>query len=82
MIQERDESGKKSELQHSVATGVWQGSTLSRATLCLTLWSKMKEVLCRVNSGKLVMGFVSYADDRAVSADSDDANDLGEEVKH
>ena len=59
---------------------VWQGSTLSGATFCLTSWSKMKELLDRVNLERIVMGFISYADDIAVSADDDEANDLWDEA--
>ena len=37
VIHKRDESGKKSELQYRVATGVLQRSTLSSATFCRIL---------------------------------------------
>ena len=36
VVQERDGCGRKNELHYSVAKGVWQGSTLSSATLCVT----------------------------------------------
>ena len=74
VIQERSEKGKKCELHYSVAKGVWQGSTLSSATFCLTFWSKMTEVMEQTNREKLVMGFFSYADDFIVSADDDGAD--------
>ena len=63
VIQERNGNGKKSELHNSVAKGVWQGSTLSSATFCLTFSRKMQELLERAHSARLVMGFISYADD-------------------
>ena len=40
VIQERGENGKRCELHYSVAKGVWQGSTLSSATFCLTFWEQ------------------------------------------
>ena len=49
VIQDRDGNGKKSELHCSVAKGVWQGSTLSSATFCLTVRGKMQELLERTN---------------------------------
>ena len=73
--------GKNREVNNRVATDVWQGRTLSIATFSLTLWSKMKELLDSVNSQKLVMGFISYADDFSVIVDEDGANDLFEETK-
>ena len=76
VIQERDGNGNKSELHYSVVKGVWQGSTLSSATFCWTLWSKMPELLERTNSVRPVMGFISYADDFAVSSDDDEAADM------
>ena len=57
---------KNRELQYSAAADVWQGSTLNSAIFCPTLWSKLKELLDRVNSQKPVVGFTSYADDFAV----------------
>ena len=47
VIQERDGSGKNSDLHYSVAKGVWEVSTLSSATSCLTFW--MQELLDRAN---------------------------------
>ena len=76
VIQERNGNGKKSEHHYSVAKGVWQGSTLSSATFCLTLWSKTQELLERANSVRLVMGFISCADDLAVGSDDDEADRL------
>ena len=72
VVQEQEGNGKKSELHNRLAKGVWQGSTLSRATFCLTFWSKMQELLERPNLVRLVMSFISYADDFAVSSDDDD----------
>ena len=34
----RKEARTEAELHHSVAKGVWQGSTLSSAAFCLTFW--------------------------------------------
>ena len=36
VMQERGDTGRMCELHYSVAMGVWQGSTLSSATFCLT----------------------------------------------
>ena len=58
---------KNRELQYSTAAGVWQGSTLNSAIFFPTLWSKLQELLDRVNKQKPVVGFTSYADDFAVS---------------
>ena len=76
VIQERNGNGKKSELHNSVAKGVWQGSMLSSATFCLTFWRKMQELLERAHSVRLVMGFISYADDVTVGSDDDEADRL------
>ena len=76
VIQERDGSGEKSDLHHSVEKGVWQVSTLGSATFCVTLWSKMQELLDRANSERLVVGFISNADDFMVSSDDDEADSL------
>ena len=73
VMKERDGNGKKSELHHSVAKGVWQGSTLSNATFCLTFW---QELLGRPNSIRHVLGFISFADDCTVSCDDDEADRL------
>ena len=40
-MQERDGHGKKTQFHDSCAMGVWQGSTLSSASLSLTFWSKI-----------------------------------------
>ena len=40
----------------------------------------MNELRDRVNLERPVMGFISYADDIAVSADDDEANDLWDEA--
>ena len=40
----------------------------------------MKELQDRVNLERPVMGFISCADDIAVSADDDEANDLWDEA--
>ena len=50
------------------------GKEASSVTFCLTLSSKMKELLDRMNSEKSVMGFISSADDFAVSAGEEDAD--------
>ena len=80
VIQERDGNAKKSELHFSVAKNVWQGSTLSSATFCLTFWSKVQELLERANSVRLVMGFISYSDDFTVSYDDDEADRLWDDT--
>ena len=41
----------------------------------------MKELHDRVNLERPVIGFISYADDIAVSADDDKANDWDEALK-
>ena len=40
----------------------------------------MKELLVRVNLERPVMGFISFSDDIAVSADDDEANELWDET--
>ena len=55
VIQERGENGRSTELHYSVAKGVWQGSTLSSAAFCLTFWSKLKEVMARMNCDRPIM---------------------------
>ena len=67
--QERGENGKKCELHYSAAKGVWQGSTLSSATFCLTFWSKMSEVMAQANREAPAMGTIAYADDFIVNSD-------------
>ena len=79
-MQERNETGRKCELQHSVAMGVWQGSTLSSATFCLTFWGKMRDLWDRKNTEEQRMGFISYADDFLISAQGDEANHLRAET--
>ena len=56
VLQERGENGKKCDLHCSVAKGVWQASTFSSATFCLTFWSKMSEVMEQANREGPVMG--------------------------
>ena len=80
VIQERVENGRTAELHYSVGTGVWQGSTLSSATFCLTFWSKMKRSYERSNREKPTMGVIAYADDFIVCSDEDDADGIWEET--
>ena len=80
VIQERGENGRKAEMHYSVAKGVWQGSTLSSAAFCLTFWSKMTEVIERVNKESLTMGVIAYADDFVVSSDEGEANRVWDET--
>ena len=39
LTQERDGNGRRCELHYGVAVRVWQGSTVSSATCCVTFWS-------------------------------------------
>ena len=80
VIQERCESGRAAELHYSVGKGVWQGSTLSSATFCLTFWSKMKEVIEHANREKPAMGVVAYADDFIVCSEEEDADRVWDET--
>ena len=80
VIQERGENGRKAELHYSVAKGVWQGSTLSSAALCLTFWSKMTEIIEHANKDKPIMGVIAYADDFIVSSDSGEADRVWDET--
>ena len=80
VTQERDGNGRKCSHHNSVAMGVWQGSTLSSATFCVTLWSKMRELLDLTNAERPAMGFISYADDFMISADKDEPDNLWDET--
>ena len=80
VIQERGENGKKCELHYSVAKGVWQGSTLSSATFCLTFWSKMSEVTEQANREGPVMRTIAYADDFIVSSEGGKADCVWDET--
>ena len=57
-----------------------QGTTLISATICLTFWSKMQELLVRANSDRSVMGFISCPGDFTVSPDDDEADRLWDET--
>ena len=74
-IQERGGNGKMSELHSSVGKGVWQGSTLSSATFCLTFRSKMQD-LCWNKQSQSDLGFILDADDFTISFDDDEADRL------
>ena len=80
VIQERGENGRKCELHCSVTKGVWQGSTLSSATFCLTFWSKMSEVMEQANREGPVMGIIAYADDFLVSPEGGKADNVWDET--
>ena len=80
VMQERGENGKKCELHNSVAKGVWQGSTMSSATFCLTFWSKMSEVMEQANREGPVMGIVACADDFTVSSEGEKADYVWDET--
>ena len=77
---ERDGNGKKCELHYSAVKGVWQGSTLSSAAFSVIFWSKTQELLKRTNSIRPVMGFISYADDFALSSDDEEADRLWDDT--
>ena len=76
VIPDREQDGRKCELQYSVATEVWQRSMLSSPTFRLTCWSRMKNLLDRVNYEKPVMGSFSYVDDFTRMADEERADQL------
>ena len=80
VIQERGENGKKCELHYIAAKGVWQGSTLSSATFCLTFWSKMTEVMEPANREGPVVDIIAYADDFVVSSEGDEADRIWDET--
>ena len=78
-MQQRDGSGKKSELHHCIAKGVWQGSTLSSASFRLTFWSKTQELLDRANS--MWTTLLSIDDDDALwDATSEALKEIGLEI--
>ena len=76
MIPEREQDGRNCELQYSVATEVLQRSVLNSPTFRLTCWSRMKDLLDRVNYEKPVMGSFSYVDDFTRVADEERADQL------
>ena len=76
MIPEREQDGSKCELQYSAATEVWQRSMLSSPTFRLSCWSRMKDLLDRVNNEKQVMGSFSYTDNFTRVADEERADQL------
>ena len=80
VIQERGENERKCEPHCSVVKGVWQGSTLSSATFCLTFWSKMSEAVAQANREGLVMGIIAYADDFTVSSEGGEADRVWDET--
>ena len=57
--------------------GVWQRSMLSSPTFRLTCWSRMKNLLDRVNYEKPVMCSFSYTDNFTRVADEERADQLG-----
>ena len=66
--------GEKPGHEYEVSVGVWHGSTLSSATFCLTVWSRMADLMSETNKDKPTVGFMSHADDFAISSKQADAN--------
>ena len=66
--------GERQEFEHEVSVGVWQGSTLSSATLRLTFWSRMADWSIEIHRGKLAAGFISCADDSMITTKQTNAN--------
>ena len=62
-----------------VPAGVWQANTLSSATVCLTFWSRMVDLLDEVNATRPTAGIISYADD-FVGYTKEDANEVWKKV--
>ena len=58
MIQERSSQGERQESEYEVSVGVWQGSTLSSATLRLRhSGAEWLTLTIEINSDKLAAGF-------------------------